>query len=67
MKLGPTRKLLLSFHPPDGGGRLAAHGRARHLGLVPLLEDLVSGFDDRVPWRNYIMGTVSGNQPTVLG
>lgn len=49
----PTWELLVSLHPPDGGGRLTAHGRARHLRLVALPQDLVPGLDDGVTWRNW--------------
>lgn len=48
----PTWQLLVSLHPPDGGGGFTAHGRARHLRLVALPQDLVPGLDDGVSWRN---------------
>lgn len=49
----PTCQVVLSLHPSDGGGRLAADGYAGELRLVPLADHVLSALDDWAAWRDW--------------
>lgn len=48
-----TCQLFLPFHPSDGGGWLAAHGRAGELRLVPLADHVLAALDDWAAWWHW--------------
>lgn len=48
----PTLKFLLSFHPSDAAGGLAACGGARYLRLVPFADHVFPRLDDWAAWRD---------------